>query len=72
MDSLMSIFFDDSTKNMSVCISIIKFPNFILNLLCDVTPPLTININHNLNDVIYILTTTSQNLFYILDTTYMQ
>lgn len=69
MDSLMSIFFDDSTKNMSVCISIIKFRNFILNLLCDVTPPLTININHNL---IYILTTTSQNLFYILDTTYMQ
>lgn len=68
----MSIFFDDFTKNMSVCISIIKFRNFILNLLCDVTPPLTININHNLNDLIYILTAISQNLFYILDTTYMQ
>lgn len=68
----MSIFFDDFTKNISVCISIIKFRNFILNLLCDVTLSLTININHNLNGVIYILTTTSQNLFYILDTVYIQ
>lgn len=68
----MSIFFDDFTKQKNVCISIIKFRNFILNLLCDLTPPLTININHNLNDLIYILTTISQNLFYILDTTYMQ
>lgn len=68
----MSIFFDDFTKNISVCISIIKFRNFILNSLYDVTLSLTISINHNLNGVIYILTTTSQNLFYILDTVYIQ
>lgn len=68
----MSIFFDDFTKNISVCISIIKFRNFILNSLYDVTLSLTISINHNLNGVIYILTTISQNLFYILDTVYIQ